>query len=124
MEFWNEFSKTVKGAADQTVKGAEKLTGIAKIKYKISGINSKIDDCYKNIGQLSYSKRNGEEVSDEILEQFCVELDELNTKLDELQSKLSDFRECQTCRICGYRVQKGLYFCPKCGEKLDSSENI
>ena len=120
MEFWNEFTKTVNHAADKTVKGAEKLTGIAKVKYKISSINSKLDSCYKNIGELKYAEKCGEEVTENMYSALFEQVDEYKKELKELEDKLSDIREYQTCKMCGYRIQKGLPYCPKCGEKLAS----
>ena len=55
MDFWNDLSKTIYNAADYTVKGTEKLTGIAKLKYKINALKTKLDLYYKSIGELKYS---------------------------------------------------------------------
>ena len=39
-------------------------------------------------------------------------------ELKALEKQLADLRDYAACSQCGYRVQRGLAFCPKCGEKL------
>lgn len=118
MDFWNDLSKTIYNAAGQTVKGTEKLAGIAKIKYKINSLKTKLDFYYKSVGEIKFSEYKGEEISPETYEGLFEQIDTLNIKISELEKKLSDIREYKTCPNCAYRVKQGLSFCPKCGEKI------
>ncbi len=122
MDLWNEISKTLYSAADYTVKEAEKLTGIAKLKYKRNALKAKLDLYYKSIGELKYAERNGQEVADEMYSGLFEQVDAVLAEQKELESRLADLRDCVSCPQCGYKVQRGLSFCPKCGEKLPSDE--
>ena len=66
MDFWHEFTKSVSNAATNTVKEAEKLTDKAKVKYRITALNAKLNETYIEIGQLRYSESLGEKICDEI----------------------------------------------------------
>ncbi len=118
MDFWNDLSKTIYNAADYTVKGTEKLTGIAKLKYKINALKTKLDLYYKSIGELKYSEHHGENVTDDMYASLFAQIEKLTSELKALEKQLADLRDYAACSQCGYRVQRGLAFCPKCGEKL------
>lgn len=118
MDFWKEFSKTVTSAADQTVKGAEKLTDMAKLKYKISSLNTRLDDAYTTIGRLRYSEKNGEKVADEMYRDLFEQIDDLNAQIAECESTLYDLMNFVTCSECGTRMKKDCKYCPKCGNRI------
>lgn len=120
MDFWKEFSKTVAGAASETVKGAEKLTEIAKVKYHLGSLNTKLNECYQTIGKLYCAEQAGEDVSAEMYEGFLVQAEDLKDQIAASEKKLSDLRDYQTCPHCTYRLKKGLNYCPKCGEKFNA----
>ena len=122
MDFWNEFSKTIYSAADYTVKGTEKLTGIAKLKYKINAAQSKLDLYYKSIGELKYAEKHSETVTEDMYEGLFAQVDSLTSEIKEYERQLADLRDYTACAQCGYRVQKGLSYCPKCGEKINASK--
>lgn len=118
MDFWNDLSKTIYNAADQTVKGTEKLAETAKLKYRLGAIKTKLDQCYKSIGEIRYAERNGETVTDEMYSELFTQADSLEAEKKSLENKLADIKDYTICTQCGYRVARGLAYCPKCGEKL------
>ncbi len=122
VDFWNDLSKTIYTAADQTVKETEKLTGIAKVKYKLSVLRSKLDLCYRSIGELKYAEHRGEAVPDASYTGLFSQADKLNAEKKALEKQLDALRDCITCPLCGCRVQRGMSFCPKCGEKLNQDQ--
>ena len=120
MDFWREFTKSVSNAATNTVKEAEKLTDKAKVKYRISALNTKLDEAYLAIGHLRYSEYKGEKVCDEIYESYFKQINDLTNQINELEDQLSELRNLVSCKSCGTRInKKGCKFCPKCGEKID-----
>ncbi len=119
MDFWKEFSRTVTSAAEGTVKGAEKLTDMAKLKYKISSLNTKLTDAYTEIGKLRYSEKNGgSTVLPEAYDELFDKVDELNAQITEAESALYDHMNFVSCPKCGTRIKKDCHYCPKCGERL------
>ena len=117
MDFWKEFSKTVSSAAESTAKGAEKLTDMAKLKYKISSLNTKLTDTYTEIGKLRYSEKNGDVVSTETYTELFDKVDELNLQIAESETELYDLMCFVSCPTCGTRMKKDCRYCPKCGER-------
>ena len=117
MDFWKEFSRTVTSAAEGTVKGAEKLTDIAKLKYKISSLNTKLTDTFTEIGKLRYAEKNGDKTSCEAYTELFDKVDELNAQIAEAETELYDLMCFVTCPSCGTRMKKDCRYCPKCGEK-------
>ncbi len=117
MDFWKEFSKTVSSAAEGTVKGAEKLTDMAKLKYKLSSLNTKLTDAYTEVGKLKYSEKNGDAVSGDTYSELFSRIDELNLQITEAETELYDLMCFVSCPKCGTRMKKDCRYCPKCGER-------
>ncbi len=117
MDFWKEFSKTVSSAAESTAKGAEKLTDMAKLKYKISSLNTKLTDAYTEIGKLRYSEKNGNAVESDTYRELFDKIDEFNALIAEAETELYDLMCFVSCPNCGTRMKKDCRYCPKCGEK-------
>ncbi len=118
MDFWSEFSKTITNAADQTVKGTEKLTNIAKLKYRLGSLKNKLNEVYQNIGRLRYAEYQGDAVTAEQYKGFMSEADDLTNQIAICEEKLFALQDAITCPQCGNKAQKGMSFCPKCGEAL------
>lgn len=122
MEFWNDLSKKVGDAANATVKGAEKLSGIAKIKYNISVKNAKLDKIFENIGRLSYDEYKNDVVNSEIIESFFLEAKAIEAEIASLNSELDEISNSRRCIECKAKLAKDMTFCPKCGAKQPESE--
>ena len=117
MDFWSQFSKTVAGAADHTVKSAEKLTDIAKLKYRLVLLNKKRDEAYRDVGHLRYAEDRGEGVTEEMYRGLFDQISDLNEKIAVCENKLNKLQDNVCCTQCGNRMKKGTNYCPKCGEK-------
>ncbi len=117
MDFWKEFSKTVSSTAESTVRGAERLTDMAKLKYKISSLNTKMNDAYTEVGKLRYAEKNGDAVSEEAYTELFDKIDDYNYQIAEAETELYDLMCFVSCPKCGTRMKKDCCYCPKCGEK-------
>ena len=118
MDFWNDFSKAVAQAADTTVKETEKLSIVARLRYRVSTINSKIENCLRTLGEMRYSEHEGNEVSAEEYETVCSEITLLKKKLAVLEKRIAEMSDYISCPQCGYKVRKELTVCPYCGLTL------
>ncbi len=118
MDFWKEFSKTVSSAVDHTVKGTEKITDMARLKYKISSINTKLEEAYLALGRLKYSESTGNETDAKECAELVDKINELNAQLTEAESALFDLMNFISCPNCGARLKKGCNYCPTCGNKF------
>lgn len=122
MDFWSEFSKTITNAADQTVKGTEKLTNIAKLKYRLGSLTNKLNECYQNIGRLRYAESKNESVTDDQYEGLLAEAHALDEQIKDCEDRLYALQDYTTCPQCGNKAQKSMSFCPKCGENLHKTK--
>ena len=86
MDFWSEFSKTITNAADQTVKSTEKLTNIAKLKYRLGALTNKQNECFQNIGRLRYAEFSGETVTSDMYENLFAEAASLDAQKKECEN--------------------------------------
>ena len=120
MDFWHEFTKSISDAASSTVKEAEKLTDMAKVKYRISSLKTKLDESYLTVGQLKYAEFRGENVPEEMYDGLFEQITDLTNQINDLETRLSDLRNLVACKNCGARInKKGCAYCPKCGEKIE-----
>jgi len=122
MDFWSEFSKTITNAADQTVKSTEKLTNIAKLKYRLGALTNKQNECFQNIGRLRYAEFSGETVTSDMYENLFAEAASLDVQKKECENKLYELQDYTCCPQCGNKAQKGMSFCPKCGAPLQNTK--
>lgn len=120
MEFWDDFSKAVANAADQTVKGTEKLTTIAKLKYRITTLKNKVSEYCKTLGELKYAEYCGEQVSEKDYAAIADEITLINKKVAVLEKRIADLSDYVNCPQCGYRVRRGVGICPYCEYVIDA----
>ena len=117
MEIWGEISKKLNSAADYTAKETEKLTGIAKISYKLSGAKTKLSGLYQNLGKLKYNELRGNEPEEGAYEALIAQIDELNAEITQMETELGVLRNYKFCIACGTKLRGEMVYCPKCGAK-------
>ncbi|MDD6799718.1 MAG: hypothetical protein PUE85_04795 [Firmicutes bacterium] len=118
MELWDDISKKISEAADYTVKETEKLTLIAKLKYKLSSVKNKKDLLYQSVGKLKYEEIVlGKETSEELYDGFFSQITEASDEIAELENTIARLSNRKICEACGYKLTKEMAFCPKCGAK-------
>lgn len=134
MEFWSDLSKKIASAADYTARETEKFTNIAKIKYKISGLKSKRDQLFKNIGKMKYAEYCGESTEDTAYNDMLEEISRIYSEIGSLEEQIASLKKYRICQTCRTKIDRDMLFCPRCGakvtdenaddeaEKLDSAE--
>lgn len=117
MEIWGEISKKLNNAADYTAKETEKLTGIAKISYKLSGAKTKLSGLYQNLGKLKYNELRGNQPEEGAYEAVLQQIDDLNAEIAQMETELGVLRNYKFCIACGNKLRGEMVYCPKCGAK-------
>lgn len=104
-----------KGAIDKT----NNVAGRTKLSFAVSETESKIKDCYKELGKLVYEnyKANGSD-DEELLERFS-QIDKLYDEVKILKDKIAQLKETKVCSECGEHNRPENNFCAKCGAKLE-----
>jgi len=123
MDVWNDISKKIAVAVDYTAKETEKLTGIAKVKYKLINLRSKRSNLYEEIGKLRYTELRSVPTDDGVVDNtieitaLCDAVTAINTDIDAATAELAGILKYKICVSCGMRIKHGMSFCPKCGAK-------
>ena len=119
MGFFNELGK-------KTTEATNKITKETKLKFKINDNKNKISDIYEEIGKKVYEKHVREEnfnIKEELLEQ-CKKIDELSKEIEEARKEILLLNKKRQCSKCYAEIDKESVFCSKCGEKLQTEENV
>lgn len=123
MEFWDNFSKTVSDAADYTVKEAGKLTGIAKLKYKIATTRARLDTLFAGLGRLKYDEVKATTSSGaESVDMLVGKIDALKADLERYENELAKLKNVRICAACRSEIGLEMAFCPRCGSKQPEPE--
>ena len=119
MGFFNELGK-------KTTEATNKITKETKLKLKINDNKNKISDFYEEIGKKVYEKHVREEninIKEELQEQ-CNKIDELSKEIEEARKEILLLNKKRQCPKCYAEIDKESVFCSKCGEKLQTEENV
>lgn len=123
MEFWDNFSKTVSDAADYTVKEAGKLTGIAKLKYKLASARARLDTLFADMGRIKYDELKG--TADSGVEPYgdlTAKIDALKIEIEKCENELAKLKNVRLCVACRSVIGIDMAFCPRCGAKQPEPE--
>jgi len=113
----------VSEAADYTVKEAGKLTGIAKLKYKIATTNARLDTLFAKVGRLKYGEAKGDATDFGCL--YCElfeQIDTLETDIRNFEDELAKLKNERLCVACRSVIGLDMAFCPRCGAKQPDHE--
>lgn len=94
-----------------------------KLSFAINETESKITDCYTEIGKKLYEMYM---VSGECIDEFsekCRQIDALLKEEEALRERMSELKESVKCPSCGKYNKMDSAYCSKCGSKLEAEEN-
>ena len=111
-----EIRKGIEKAALKTKETSEAVVEAAKLKYKISEINSDINEQYIKIGKLVFNASDDDDITESI-KIPCEELSALISQRDAMQDRLNELANKKICSACGLRFDRDFDFCPRCGKK-------
>ena len=123
MDVWNDITKKISEAVNYTAKETGKLTGIAKIKYKMINLRSKRASLYEDIGKLRYEELRSVPTDDGVIDNsieisaLCDAVTAINVDINTASEELDELRDITQCASCGTKIRPGMSFCPICGAK-------
>mgnify|MGYP000848137675 CR=1 FL=1 len=121
MEFWDNFSKTVSDAAEYTVKEAGKLTGWAKLKYKLSASRARLDTFLAALGSVKYNEVKGA-AADANVNELIRNIDALKAEIEAYENEIAKLKNVRICAACRQAIALDMAFCPRCGAKQPEPE--
>ena len=125
MEFFDKLGKKASEAYKITADKTGKIAKETKLKLKMSGLRTQVDDLYEEIGKKVYEEhlREDEEVKGNIkekLEQLCIKIDVLSDEIEDLLSQCLELRDKKQCKNCYVEMDKEYKYCPNCGAKQEN----
>ncbi len=131
MGFFEKMSEKITSTSKEVTQKAKDLAEIAKINSSINSEQSKIKGFYYNIGERYYLEHKDCE-NDEYQELLtaintCKEsIEKLQNQIDEIKKNSEAAKQAamKVCSSCGNVLRDDELFCPQCGTKYESNQNI
>lgn len=123
MSIWDNIAKGVSDAASYTAKKTGELTTLAKMKYSLHSEESKLSECFEEIGKLYYAyQREGTDYISEIAA-LISEADLIKTNIACIKEEIAQLQNSAICQACGAKIDASMCFCPVCGAKQDRHDH-
>jgi len=117
MSLFNEIKRNVTDAANATTKKATEFTGIAKLNVNIKLEETKLSECYEEIGRLFYTaERSGEDNTSDIAT-YIMQADKIKATIANYRKELSKLKKVVICEGCGTEISEDAAYCSVCGTK-------
>lgn len=122
MSIWDDIAKGMSDAASYTVKKTGEFTNLAKMKYALHSEETKLSECFEEIGKLYYAyQREGVDYVTEIAA-LIAEADVIKLTIAEMKEEIAKLKNDTICKKCGAKLDAAMAFCPACGEKQTKEE--
>lgn len=122
MSIWDDITKGMSDAASFTKKKTGELTNLAKMKYALHSEESKLSECFEEIGKLYYSyQREGVDYVTEIAA-LIAEADVIKMTIDEMKADIAKLQNNVICKSCGAKIDADMAYCPACGAKQEKND--
>ncbi len=117
MSLFNEIKRNVTDAANAASKKTSELTGIAKLNVNIKMEETKLSECYEQIGRLFYTaERSGEDNTADIAT-YIMQADKIKATIAGYRKELSKLKKVVICEGCGTEISEDAAYCSVCGTK-------
>lgn len=117
MSLFNEIKRNVSGAASAASKKTSELTGIAKLNVNIKLEETKLSECYEEIGRLFYTaERSGEDNTSDIAT-YIMQADKIKATIAGYKAELAHLKKIVVCEGCGAEISETAAYCSVCGTK-------
>ncbi len=118
MGIMDQVEKEARRAADATKKGAEKIGGIARLKYQLLNLRSRRSALYEQIGQLHVEQLEQNRDNTAVVSSLAAQVGQLSEEILAKEEELAALQNTEVCPCCSAHVRSDSAFCPKCGQKL------
>lgn len=124
MEFFDKLGKKASEAYKVTADKTGKIAKEAKIRLKMGELKSQINEMYEEIGKKVYQNHvNKDTINlEKELEEECTRIDLLSAEIEAKLKECLELRDKKQCPKCFTEMDKGVKFCPECGEKQEEMQ--
>lgn len=121
MDFFDKLGKQASKTYEYTTKKTSKLAREAKLKIQMNEHKGKIEELYEEIGKKMYEHHVNDQALDidieSVLEEYCIQIDELCDRIEEERKELLTLREKKQCPNCFAEIELDFNYCPNCGDE-------
>lgn len=126
MDFFDKLGKKASETYKYTAQKTSKLAREAKLKMQMNEHKSQIEALYEQIGKKLYEHHVNDKALDidieAILEEYCIQIDELCDRIEEERKELLTLRDKRQCPNCFCEIELDYQYCPNCGDKQQHDE--
>lgn len=119
-ELKNKAQETAKGA----IKKSNELVEMAKYNLAITELQSKVNGCYKKLGELMYDAHSKDAEVGELVQKYCEEIDGYFAEIGSYKEKLASLKNLKSCPACSTDNVGDASFCSACGNPLTGSAEV
>jgi len=89
----SKIAKTVGDGANTVAQKSTEFVEISKLNLNISSEKNNVEELYREIGRVVYSKYENGDIIDKDLEDSCKQLEESYNKIMELEDRINDIKK-------------------------------
>ncbi len=128
MDFFDKLGKQASKTYEYTTKKTSKLAREAKLKMQMNENKGKVEELYQEIGKKMYEHHVNDKALDidieSVLEEYCIQIDELCDRIEEERKELLTLREKKQCPNCFCEIELEYNYCPNCGDEQKKDDNF
>ena len=118
-EVGKKISDTLTETAGTVGKKTEEIVSVQKLKSEISTMQRSNQREYMDIGKMIYEKfQSGGEISGEYAA-ICEEIQKREQEIEDAMKQIAEIKGIGVCSNCQTALDKGMAFCPTCGQKVE-----
>lgn len=118
-EVGKKISDTLTETAGTVGKKTEEIVSVQKLKSQIRTLQRSNEREYMDIGKMIYEKfQSGGEISGEYAA-ICEEIQKREQEIEDAMKQIAEIKGIGVCSNCQTALNKGMAFCPTCGQKVE-----
>lgn len=118
-EVGKKISDTLTETAGTVGKKTEEIVSVQKLKSQIRTLQRSNQREYMDIGKMIYEKfQSGGEISGEYAA-ICEEIQKREQEIEDAMKQIAEIKGIGVCSNCQTALDKGMAFCPTCGQKVE-----
>ena len=121
---WDDVEQLGKSAADTVGKKTGEVVETQKLKNQIYTMRRENAKDWLEMGRSLYEAYKNGEAHSEDFHEICEKIREREEEILACEKKVSEMKGEARCANCHEAVQKGMNFCPFCGTKVETEEDI
>lgn len=117
-DVFEDLGKKIGETAEAVTNKASEIIELQKIKNQMNTLRKSNSRDFTDLGKMVYAKYKTGGTIDADSMALCEAISERIAKISEFEMSAADVRGAVTCPACKKHVEKGMVYCPYCGDKV------